>query len=292
MEKYEWDDHILNILLERREEILSSWMQELVSSSSRRSLEQITPSELRTDASELLMSLSDALQTGNALDIQSEHFRPCRDLLTRISTNRAERAFTPSETIQFLLSMKDAIFDAVIRYAHLDVAKLGQSLVVLNRLFDKLGLKVFESFSGVRDEVISQQSHSLLELSTPVIKVWDGVVLMPLVGVIDTSRSLHVIERLLEAIVAHEAKVAILDVTGVPIIDTRVAHHLIKTISAARMLGASVIMTGISPEAAQTIIKLDIDLHSVTTRGSLRAGVAEAFRMLGVKVIQERGETE
>lgn len=130
-------------------------------------------------------------------------------------------------------------------------------------------------------ELIAQQSHSLLELSTPVIKLMNGLVLLPLIGVVDTLRAQQIMENLLQAIVAHEARVALLDITGVPVIDTQVAQHLIKTVAAAKMLGAEVVLTGISPESAQTIVTLGIDLRQIRTKGSLEVGLLEAFHLLG-----------
>jgi len=244
----------------------------------------MTERQLRTQTAELLRALVVAFASEEYVNIERPEFAESVAMLRDISASRAEQGFSPSETAVYIFSLKDALLEYL-------QAELGEAPELLNaeiiktgKVIDNLGLITFETYALTREQVIAKQSRSLMELSTPVIKLWDEIVLVPLVGVIDTVRAQQIMESLLRAIVANEARVAILDVTGVPIVDTRVAQHLIKTVTAARMLGADVITTGISPDAAQTLTKLEIDLSAIRTKGTLRAGVAEAFRLLGLQI--------
>lgn len=182
------------------------------------------------------------------------------------------------------MNFAHAWFTELLKRQPYAARRVAETLDALTRLLHLDTAIVVDTYSRRMNETIAQQRMSLLELSTPVMKLWDGIVLLPIVGVVDTVRAAQMIERLLDAIVENEAQVAILDVTGVPTIDTLVAHHLVKTVAASRMLGAEVIVTGISPEASQTLVKLGADLSVIRSRGALRAGVAEAFAMVGKQV--------
>ena len=203
---------------------------------------------------------------------------------------RAARGFAPEDTVFFVQAGKEAVIDAVRSHLGTDAAGLAQATTALSRVFDGCTRLLVTAFVTTREEMIRRQSESLRDLSTPVITVWDSMLLLPLVGIIDSVRARQIAESLLESIGRTEAQVTLIDVTGVPVLDTAVARHLLKTVTAAELLGTRVILTGISPETAQTIVKLGIDLSGVPTCGSLRGGVQLAFRMLGLSVVRGQGD--
>jgi len=278
---------IAEIIVDRQEEILTDWMQLITKLGGTRTLELMSEDQLVVQAKGLLTTLTTAFNAEQYVTIDTPDFADSVALLQDISASRAEQGFTASETAVFVFSLKDALLKYMQEEISEDPVILNAEIQKMNKIIDNLGLLTFETYAKTREEVILQQSRSLMELSTPVIRVWDQIIMLPIVGVIDTVRATQLMESLLEAIVSTESRVAILDVTGIPIIDTKVAQHLIKTVAAAKMLGAEVIITGISSDAAQTMTKLEIDISNVKTRGSLRIGLNEAFNMVGVTVIKK-----
>lgn len=200
--------------------------------------------------------------------------------LAELSRKRARSGFTPSETAVSVFALKDAV------YEQLDgSAELVPVYMAFSRLVDDLGLLTFESYSATRDQILAEQAEAMLELSTPVVRLWDGIIAVPLVGTLDSARAQLVMERLLDALVSTGAEHAVIDITGVPTVDTEVAQHLLKTVMAARLLGAQCTICGIRPQIAHTIVSLGIEFGDITTKASLADALAHALAVSGLKVV-------
>jgi rsbT co-antagonist protein RsbR len=204
-----------------------------------------------------------------------------RAALDELSRGRARDGFSPSETALGVFTLKEAVYELVA-----DAADLVPEYLAFSQLVDDLGLRTFEAYSAAREEIIADQSTAMLELSTPVVRLWDGIIAVPLVGTLDSARTQLVMERLLETLVSTGAGHAVIDITGVPTVDTEVAQHLLKTVSAARLLGAECTISGIRPQVAQTIVSLGIEFGDIATKASLADALALALRQAGLKVVQ------
>jgi len=275
---------VAEVMSAHEEELLEAWLANIIALPGTRTLELMTEAQLRAQAAELLGTLTIAFGSEEYEDLERPEFADSVAMLRDISASRAEQGFSPSETAFLILSLKSALLAFLQQELGDDPALLNAEVIKMNTVLDNLGLIAFETYALARDEVVAQQSRSLIELSTPVIRLWDEIVVLPLVGVIDTPRAQQAVESLLLAVTRIEARVAIIDVTGVPVIDTRVAQHLVDSVTAVRMVGTEVIITGISAEAAQTLVRLRVDLSPVRTKGSLRAGFAEALRLVGLQI--------
>ncbi|OPX22867.1 MAG: hypothetical protein B1H04_04420 [Planctomycetales bacterium 4484_123] len=269
-----------------RGRLLKNWLANVKSLPGARILELVPEADVRAEMDRLVEVLPAAFRAGPAEELEAPALAELVELVRDVSATWAKRGLGVSEMAHWLFSLGAAMREVLMEKFSRDVPALREAVSDAIRLTDKLLLAGIETFESARDEIIAQQSRSIMEVSTPVIKLWERVVMLPLVGVIDTPRARQVMERLLNSIVQTESRVAILDVTGVPMIDTRVAQHLMKTVAAAEMMGAEVIVTGISPDAAQALIKLGIQADALNTKGTLQAGVAEAFRLLGLKVTE------
>ena len=271
-------------LLERREsDILDQWIKaQLAAPLSRRAM--VPDAELRDQSREFLGLLRSAAGKGSLDSIDGAGWQGVRDGLTDISRSRGARGFSASETATFVFSLKQPLFGALREEYGADAAGLADEIWKTSTLLDKMGLFATEVYQKGREEVIARQQEEMLELSTPVVKLWDGVLALPMIGTLDSARTQVVMESLLQRIVETGAEVAIIDITGVPTVDTLVAQHLIKTITAARLMGADCIISGIRPQIAATIVHLGVDLSTVITKATLADAFAVALSRVGLVV--------
>ena len=267
------------VLAKHEAAVLDEWIQQMSSATRRGDL--IKDVDLRAQCTRFLKLLRQGIESGN-LDLQSPSWQPVRDLLTEISRTRAQQGFTPSQTATFVLSVKNPLFALLRDQMGNDAGALAAELWSTTELIDSLGLYTAEMFLKTREEIIRRQQEEMLELSTPVVKLWDGILALPVIGTLDSARTQVVMEALLENIVKTNSKVAIIDITGVPTVDTIVAQHLLKTVTAARLMGADCIISGVRPQIAQTIVHLGINLLDVTTKATLSDAFAVALQRTGL----------
>ena len=280
----ERSSRIPEILRTRESDILADWMR-LQQDGTGRRRDLISDQELQTQSREFLSLLRTAVQSGGFTDVQrGAEWAPVRDMLSSVSRSRSLQGFSPSETATFVLSLKPALFERIRDDLGKDAATLFEELRRSDELLDRLGLFTTEVYQKSREEVILRQQQDMLELSTPVVKLWDGILALPMIGTLDSARTQVVMESLLQRIVDSGAEVAILDITGVPTVDTLTAQHLLKTVTAARLMGAECIISGIRPQIAQTIVHLGVDLGDVVTKATLADAFAMALKRLSLGV--------
>jgi rsbT co-antagonist protein RsbR len=265
-------------------EVLAEWVQLQLAATTLRS-DLMKESELREQSREFLSLLKPALRSGTAFSMASNDWAPVRDYLSGISHSRALQGFTPSETATFVLSLKQPIFARLRKQLETAPTELADALWNTTAVLDKLALYTSELYLKSREEVITRQQQELLELSTPVVELWTGILALPLIGTLDSARTQVVMESLLQAIVRTGAAIAIIDITGVPTVDTLVAQHLLKTVAAARLMGADCIISGIRPQIAQTIVHLGVDLSAVSTKATLADAFTLALRKTGSSLL-------
>jgi rsbT co-antagonist protein RsbR len=264
------------------EQILQEWMrQQLAAVTIRPDL--LRQSELREQSRSVLELVRGALNAAGD-DAGAQAWQPVRDHLGDLSASRAQAGFTPTQTATFVLSLKRPLFDA-LRASGGSEVDLPDALWRVTVLIDQLALLTTEAYQKMRNAIISRQQQELLELSTPVVSLWQGVLAVPLIGTLDSARTQIVMENLLQRIVDTGAEIAIIDITGVPTVDTMVAQHLLKTIAAARLMGADCIISGIRPQIAQTIVHLGVELGTVSTKATLADAFALALRRSGLSVV-------
>jgi len=285
------ENETAKLLAEKKDEILETWFKEQGAAESLRE-DLMSRDDLLVQADNLLDALCKAASSGNLKDVDTPQYEDMRNVLADISKGRAKLGFTPSETAMFVLSLKPAIFSFLGRRYREQPEVLARETRVISNLLDRLGLLTFESFVKEREDIIVKQQQELLELSTPVIEIWNGILVLPIIGTLDSARAKIVMENLLHGLISRAASVAILDISGVPAVDTAVAQHLLKTISAARLMGAECIVSGIRPGIAQTIVHLGIDLASVNTKANLSAALQQAFDLVKLQVLTKGQKTK
>jgi rsbT co-antagonist protein RsbR len=246
-----------------------------------------TEAELRSQSRNFLHLLREGLAKGGS-DASQAAYGAAREMLADVSRSRALQGFTPSETATFIFSLKRPLFNALNKSGALSAAQSAELVWTITLLLDTFGLYTLEVFQKSREEVIVRQQREISELSTPVVKLWDGILALPLIGTLDSQRTQVVMESLLQTIVDVEAEIAIIDITGVPTVDTLTAQHLLKTVAAARLMGADCIISGIRPQIAQTMVHLGVELN-VISKASLADAFAVALRQTGRAVTKMKG---
>nr|WP_233173952.1 STAS domain-containing protein [Pedobacter sp. ASV19] len=270
------------MLQKQKKNILELWMKNQLADEGLRE-DLISNEDLRGQSEELISSLVNNLTSNDMEDLDGENWNPVIEILGGIAITRARQGFSPRETGRFVFSLKDALL-ATLQKEIADSKTLFEESNKISRVMDNLSIITFETFIKGREEVILRQTDEIAEISTPVIRVWDGILALPIIGTLDSSRTQIVMENLLQEIVETGSSIAILDISGVPAVDSLVAQHLIKTVSATRLMGAECIISGIRPEIAQTVVHLGIDLSNIITKASLATALAYAFKVLRLEV--------
>jgi rsbT co-antagonist protein RsbR len=271
-----------DLLPSKYAEIVDLWLKQQLKNEGLLS-DLMSHDDLRRESESLLKALLEAVRHDNFTDISGPQFDKVNEMLAGISLTRAANGFSPRETAFFVISMKEA-FSAILEQNIADPRTLYEEFIKVNKLVDSLALVTFETFIKGREEVILRQTSEISEISTPVIQVWTGILALPIIGTLDSARTQIVMENLLLKIVETESTIAILDISGVPAVDSLVAQHLIKTVAATRLMGAECIISGIRPEIAQTIVHLGIDLSNINTKASLAHALRTAFSLAKLEV--------
>ena len=282
-------NRIREVLAKFEKDIVEDWLKEQLSALTLRK-DLLSEADLRREATEFLSLLTPAVAAGNLTDITAPEWAPIRDFLAGISRTRAAKNFTPTETATFVFSLKQPLFARLQEAAGKDAAAPAREVWTATVLLDKLGLFTFETYQRSREDLIRRQQTEMLELSTPVVKLWEGILALPLIGTLDSARTQIVMESLLQSIVETGSGIAIIDITGVPAVDTLVAQHLLKTVAAARLMGAQCIISGIRPQIAQTMVHLGVAFGDVVTKAALADALAYAFKQAGISVTRKQAQ--
>lgn len=271
------------MLRKKEKEILKVWMENQLANITLH-LDLINKGDLEEQSKELLGALTKAMATGNLEDIEATEYKPVIKMLNNISERRADQGFTPSEAATYVFSLLEAILQFLQKEYAGEPEILNQEVTVISKLAVKLGLITFESFVRGKESVIRKQEKALMKMTTPIMIVWENILLLPLVGILDSERTQMVMEMSLKKIADTESKIFILDILGVPAVDTAVANHILKIAKAAKLMGCDCILSGISPEVAQTMVQLGIDTGDINTLTTLKDALRFAFKMQELEV--------
>jgi rsbT co-antagonist protein RsbR len=277
---------IPEIVQRHEQDLLAEWVLAQSGGDARRD-DLMKESEVREQSREFLSLFREAVGADGD-DVLSAAWEPVRDMLRGVSESRTQQGFSPSEVAMFVFSLKQPLFARLRSEFAQDAQALAEATWTVTLVLDRLGLYTTEVFQKTREDVIGRQQQEMMELSTPVVKLWDGVLALPMIGTLDSGRTQVVMESLLNRIVESGAEIAILDITGVPTVDTLVAQHLIKTVTAARLMGADCIISGIRPQIAQTIVHLGVDLKDIITKANLADAFALALKRKGMRVVRSQ----
>jgi rsbT co-antagonist protein RsbR len=275
---------IAGVLRKRGKQLHAEWLKDLLATSSASAKSRIGTDVLEKDSGQFLQLLTVASDDKHADGQAGVHNKPLREFLEALSRSRVQQGFSSAETATFIFSLKRPLFQALRVEADNDADTLTNEIWAATELLDALGLHTVATFQRAREELISRQQEEMLELSTPVVKLWDGILALPMIGTLDSTRTQVVMESLLQKIVETGSEMAIIDITGVPTVDTLVAQHLLKTVTALRLMGAECIISGIRPQIAQTIVHLGVDLQGVVTKANLADALALALKRTGYTI--------
>ncbi|HUA91874.1 MAG TPA: STAS domain-containing protein [Terracidiphilus sp.] len=277
-------DNLAEIISQNETRLRSEWIRTMSSAVERADL--ISKAELDEQCASILQAIAEGVKAGGAGSISGAGWTTARELLSSISASRARQGFSPSDVATFVLSLKQPLFIVIRENLGREQDRLFETIWSATKLLDSLALFTTDAYIATREELIVRQQQELLELSTPVVKLWDGILALPIIGTLDSARTQVVMESLLQTVVATNSKFAIIDITGVPTVDTLVAQHLLKTITAARLMGAECIISGVRPQIAQTIVHLGINLEDVVTKAKLADAFALALQRSGRAVVR------
>ena len=275
----------IDLIREHQTTLIAQWRDNL-NAAGQNDDSRIGARDLDVQVNEFWQLLVPALSAADAANLHGAEWQGIRHFLEDLSRDRAIKGFSWSETATFIFSLKRPLFQLLQQHHSGDPLSLGEQLWSISELLDVLGLQTVKAFQRTREEVIQRQQEEMLELSTPVVKLWDGVLALPMIGTLDSQRTQVVMESLLQRIVDTGSEIAIIDITGVPTVDTLVAQHLLKTVTAIRLMGADAIISGVRPQIAQTIVHLGLDLQGIVTKANLADALALALKRNGVTVSQ------